>query len=414
MKLFCFDFETFVIAPYLQAPPIVCMSYTIDDGAPQLVHVRDSSMAKLIEDALDERDCVMVAHNAAFEALCIMAQWPRLTTKLFAKLDQGKLYCTQVAQRLIHISLGQPQDRVSLKDSLWYHPSTAHIDLDKECWWRVRYGLLINTPCELWPQDAVDYAIGDTSVRELYYAQTTNYAEAVADNTARTVTTQSNTQCFVPGRTWVSVMLALDTAAGFPTDRTVADMLVERTEGMLAEYRDQLMAAGMLQVVVSKGVPKYTMPKKPAEQLMIAAYAAMGRDAPRNPLTPAALVKAYKSIGFEVEAERDHKGDYKDLTEDDLAQARENGVPEELLIGSVCLDEEACRASRHPLLMAYSAFGSAGKLRQRSKQLQKPMIQGGYTAVINTGRTSSNQGRQPKPGEPYMAYGTQIQNLPRD
>ena len=59
-----FDFETFLMAPFQQAPPIACMSYAWDHDAPSLVHVRDVVFWRVLERALlgDHR---MVAHNAA-------------------------------------------------------------------------------------------------------------------------------------------------------------------------------------------------------------------------------------------------------------------------------------------------------------------------------------------------------------
>ena len=61
MKLFAFDFETFLISPYNQAPPIVCMSYSWGGEEPSLVHVCDRQFWLQLWDALTDPDTVMVA-----------------------------------------------------------------------------------------------------------------------------------------------------------------------------------------------------------------------------------------------------------------------------------------------------------------------------------------------------------------
>ena len=126
-------------------------------------------MDALLYRALTTDGCVMVAHRAAFEVVCLMARRPEWTQLIFDKLDSGEIYCTLMADKLIRIGRGDRREGWGLDDCMqyWGLPNVP----DKESWWRLRYGLLYNTPCELWPQEAVDYAIGDVCVRDLYRVQ---------------------------------------------------------------------------------------------------------------------------------------------------------------------------------------------------------------------------------------------------
>jgi hypothetical protein len=431
VKLFCFDFETFLIQPYLLAPPIVCMSYTIDDGPRQLVHIRSNRCLALLLKALRTTGCMMVAHNAAFEAACIMAQWPGLMELLFAKLDAGKFYCTMSAERLISIGMGDHWKEYGLDDCIERQITAMRrletkapndqtllaaleaVRLNKGCWWRVRFGELINTPCELWPEEASEYALEDTCVRELYRAQQRTGGKFVHDNVAREEELPNGSVLFCPGQTWANVELYLTSCWGFPTDRVMADALEAETQAKLGLYADELKRVGMLMPKREKGELKFTLKKDPAYTLIVEAYKRLGREPPRTDLTPSGLVKLYKehlnmTVTFESSNGRKPK-----VTKRDFKEAIENGIPASALVGNIALDEEACLNARHPLLTAYTYYSQAKGLMNRVRRLQKPLIQASYVNPMETGRTSSRQGDDPDPGQPYMAYGTQIQNMPR-
>ncbi len=414
MKLFAFDFETFLIQPYLLAPPLVCMSVAIDDKPATVYHVLDSRFKALLYLALTTPGCMMVAHNAAYEAVCILAAFPEWTQLLFDKLDAGEFYCTLLGEKLISVGLGDHDREFGLDDCLERH----HIELvvDKTCWWRVRYGLLATTPCELWPQDAYDYAVLDAeAARRLYNAQRgPTYLKYTADNLARYETTpRGGHKVFVPGQTWASVTLQLTSATGFPTDPEAAKVLLEETIVKLAEYEGELKRVGFLVPKREKGVLSYTLKKAPAEGLMLQCFAAMGREPPRGPVSPTMLVKAYKAVGQDVEWVDKGKRKAKKVEESDIKDAIENGCSPKDLMGNIKLDEEACINSGHPLLLAYTRYKQADTLMSKVRRLQKPLIQTWYNTLVETGRTSSSQGEDPLPGEPWTTYGMQVQNLPR-
>jgi hypothetical protein len=413
MRLFAFDYETFLIQPYLLAPPIVCMSVAIDDEEAIVYHVLDSRLRALLVEALTTPGCMMVAHNAAYEAVCTMAKWPELTELLFAKLDAGEIYCTLLGEKLISIGEGDHDKEFGLDDCLERHG--IDLPVDKECHWRLRYGLLATTPCELWPQDAWDYSVLDAeAARQLYRSQVERYSKYIHDCTARwTVTPRGGHRVFLPGQTWASVALYLTSAVGFPTDPEAADVLWHETIDKLKLYEGELKRVGFLLPKREKGVLKYTLKKEPAEKLMLKCFQEMGREPARGNVTPAMLVKAYKNVGQVVEWENKGRRKDKKVEDSDITEAIENGCSPKDLIGNIKLNEEACINSGHPLLLAYTKYSQADTLKSKVKRLQKALIQTWYNALVETGRTSSSQGEDPKAGEPWTSWGMQVQNLPR-
>lgn len=372
-------------------------------------------MPSKLYEALTTPGCMMVAHNAAFECVCIMAAFPEWTQLLFDKLDAGEVYCTLMGEKLISIGKGDHAKEFGLDDCLARHTATKHLLVDKASYWRLRYGLLSTIPCELWPEEAFSYALTDAQVtRALYLAQRADASKYLVDCTARwTTTPRGGHKVFVPGQTWASVSLMLTSCTGFPTDPEMADWLYEETLAKLESYRGELQRVGFLMPVRAQGRLKLQLKKAPAEKLIEEAYRAQGRAAPRGGVTPAMLVKAYKNIGQDVEyTHKKARGD-KVVTDEDIKDAIESGCSPHDLTGNLKLDEEACLNAGHPLLEAYTFYKQADALKSKVRRLKKPLMQTRYNPIVETGRTSSTQGDDPKPGEPWTQWGCQIQNLPR-
>jgi len=358
MKHFFFDFETCPIQPYVQAPPIVCMSYVIDDGKPEVLHTRDSKMWRVLWSAISS-DAVMVAHNAPFEFSCILAVQPGWRDALFAKLDRDQIVCTEIRDRLIHIG-----HHGGLKREYGLDACMATWGLtppDKGEWWRANYGLLVNTPVELWTSEAYDYSLGDTCIRELFWAQDKVGPEYLVDQFHQT-------------RAYVA--LKMMSCWGIQTDPEAAQKLVEDTKLELAQDQELLAATGLLWPKKEKGVWRLSRDTGTAAEYLTKAYEALGRDVPRGEVTEKAALKGQT-------------------------------------LGNIKLDEDACVASQDDLLLAYTRYGQANTLLNKAKRLTKPILQPSFVPILATGRTACRQGDDPKPGEPWMAWGTQVQNPPR-
>lgn len=388
MSRFYKDYETFLITPSLQAPPIVCAASAWDDQPPRLVHANptmndvgpyqyegpgDDPMARALLEALLDPDAIIVAYHAPFEIVCTMAYRPSWTTLLFNKLREGKVHCPLIREKQIRKARGDRREGYGLDDLCSHYkvPFTP----DKSFGGRVRYGTLFNTPMSQWPQEYVDYAVGDICVRELDIEQRRkSRPEEYVDHAVQVMS---------------AVSLLLTTCTGFETDLEAAKLLYAQTIEKLEEYKQIVLRAGLARWEKKKGEMVVVKNKKVAEGRIVEAYAKMGREPPRG-----------------------------EPTEKMLEAAAAAGIAEEDVCGNIKLDEEACELSGSDELFAYSKFGQAGTLL---KKVRRPMIaaemghriQCRYNVLVATGRTSCSQGDDPDPGEAWMAIGLQMQNLPR-
>lgn len=149
-----FDTETALIAPGLQAPPLVCVSLA-DSADVELVHHTE---AREWIEALLESDRLIVGHNVAFDFGVVAAKWPDLLEAIFDKYDRGEVSDTMIRQKLIDIAAtSRMRHSYSLTELArrWLGRK-----LDKDTW-RLRYGELHDVPISWWPQGAKDYSIED-------------------------------------------------------------------------------------------------------------------------------------------------------------------------------------------------------------------------------------------------------------
>jgi DNA polymerase-1 len=331
------------------------MSFAIDDAPTELWHVRDGRLGKLLTEALKDPQVQIVAHNASYEILTMLAHSVDWRPLVFAKLKAGGFSCTMLREKLLRIGKGDRREGFGLDDCLEAHG--IPIKLDKQCSWRVRFGSLYGLDVEQWPQEAVDYAKGDIAVRDLWRAQA-----AQGD------------RWFVNEHPQVeaAVALALSSAWGLRTDPVAASKLYDATVTEIELDRKVLAQAGLLKFKPDGSCSK---DKAKAEQMLVDAYRRLGKSEPRG-----------------------------EPTEKMLAA----GKP-----GNVKLDEEACLGAEDEILAAYTRYGQANTLLSKIKRLQHPLIQPSMNTLVATGRTSCRQGDDPKPGQPYSAYVCQIQNPPR-
>lgn len=418
-SIFAFDFETFLIQPYMQAPPPVCMSWKrLWDGGkdePRLAHVADREFWQQLWDALNDDECIMVAHHAAFEITVLLAATSfdkRWRKAIFRKLKMGGFACTMLIERLIRIGKGNPDDELGLDDCCDGY-KIQH-NLDKESWWRLRYGDLIDVPCARWPDEApgaTEYSLGDTIVGELFVKQLDPKNERFLATAKKELE--------------ADVFLALSTMWGVETDHERAVELYEATKKRVEQDRIILAGVGLVRQKKEKGVFKWAKDTKLAKEVLTKAYADFGREPPRGDVTFKMLQKALKMVGVEVEDDSGPAMTKKRMaTRDELDEAREYiaGVGDhvkaadalETLRGNISLDEESCLGSKSDLMESYTNFSQANTLFGKVKRLQFPLIQAQFLVLgAASGRTSCRQGSDPDPMEAYISWALQLQNPPR-
>jgi len=177
-----FDYETHLFRPGMMAPKAVSIAYTDADGDIQL------ELAHLCwaTDML-EASAILVAQYAAFDMRVIASNYD-LLAEVFAKYENGEVYCTKIAQQLIDIRNGAMK-RGKGAYSLGKLAEPLGFELDKSAdSFRLRYSELDGVPVEDWPSAAIQYAVQDVhSLRALHKAQQqeddlpTLQAEVIAD-----------------------------------------------------------------------------------------------------------------------------------------------------------------------------------------------------------------------------------------
>lgn len=144
----------------LMAPPIACLQWAVPPyDQPQIVH--HTQAEGVVEWILDG---VSVGHNLAYDLACVAAMWPRLMTKIFKALDEGRILDSMIAQKLTDIARARESNEYGLAEVLErqrkYIPGCPP-PLAKDSPHRLLFGTYRQHPLDAWPVDAVRYALSD-------------------------------------------------------------------------------------------------------------------------------------------------------------------------------------------------------------------------------------------------------------
>jgi hypothetical protein len=256
------DLETFLIAPGLQAPPIVAVGFTVDtDPTPEIIHVKDPAFRRFVETLITDPAASSDWHNAAFDLACLCAHDPEWITPIFDAYEANRIVCTVVREKLIRIGRGEEPEK----------PPKGYYDLahclerwngqtiDKSDPWRLKYGTLIDVPVAEWPTDAIRYLHLDAASQQtVFYAQETAGAEILADQY------RQSRAAF-----WLRLMECW----GLTTDPIQARAYKARVEAGLRADEAAILAAGLLR-------PDRTKDTKKAKARIVRAYEIKGKPHP--------------------------------------------------------------------------------------------------------------------------------------
>lgn len=173
------DVETFPIAEGVAFPQLVCVSW--DDGVTKGVMLDDEGLVWLRKQ-LEDPDVVLVAHNTSYDAAVAASEDETLIPLIFRAVFEGRICCTKIREKIIQNADGElyyewDEESESYKGSSFTLQRLVlkHFDKflkKKDDSWQFKYGLLYRVPVAEWPQDAIDYAISDSTwARALYFKQ---------------------------------------------------------------------------------------------------------------------------------------------------------------------------------------------------------------------------------------------------
>lgn len=165
------DSETHKIQPGCLTPPLVCVSSAMRDAAGEFqtrLMLKREALA-FYRLTLADPSLLTIIHNAPFDLGVACSEDPSLIFLIFDAINEGRLVCTIVIQKLIDIAFGHRKFRridgrvtktgYGLDALMALHYNEV---LQKKDTWRTSYALLDGVDLKLWPTNAKTYAIYDS------------------------------------------------------------------------------------------------------------------------------------------------------------------------------------------------------------------------------------------------------------
>lgn len=186
-------------------PELVVLGYSFENEPEPTLVTNRAVAVSLWQSWITDPECDIIAHNSPFDC-AVMAQTSDLDAEpgtgwayaqVFAAYDAGRIYCTEVRQRLCEMYDSRPDDRGYGLAAICARVFGLDIGADKKApsealaflacgissdqWpesirevtpWRYRYGELAGVPLEHWPAEARRYAADDVTLEwRLFHEQ---------------------------------------------------------------------------------------------------------------------------------------------------------------------------------------------------------------------------------------------------
>lgn len=349
MRVIAHDTETVAFRPGVMAPPVVCLQWDEGDGG--RIEKWETAGARLAA-WLRDPDVLIVGHNVAYDLVCEMAQWPELGPLIWRALAEDRVTDTMARERLVDIGKGQYRGKFygtkfvkrayNLGDVAGRR---TEYRLNKEDPWRKRYGELRDVPLDAWP-NYVSPVDGITGLAALEYALLDGVATRAVffsqeDEDARYLRNEfEQTRHYF----WRQLMAVY----GVRTSPEAVGQLARATQIAIDEVKAGLVAAGLVR-------PDGSRNTKVAAAMMERVCAELGLEVRRNDPTE------------------------KMLEKDPAA------------LGSVQLDEDACRATEDEVLKDYAEYTKLLAVQSKDVPLLASAMhlpRHAHWEMVESGRTS--------------------------
>lgn len=275
------DCETHAIKDGAVAPRLVCLSLAervagTDEVETDLIGNGDPHLEEACA-ALFDPGTESIWHNACFDLTVIAAMFPRLLPHIWQALEDGRVYCTIVREKLINLSGHGHLRDLELEvngETVWkvgainYQLETLvrnYLGYDRsasktEDAWRSYYSTLEGKRADEYPRDAWSYPQQDArDTLEVFELQELRLVHAPAVTVARQLaqevgrgTETAETQEFQVGADFA---LRLMTCTGIAIDHVQKDMLLEKCRKALDPTR--------LPLIYAHGIVRSAIPARP-------------------------------------------------------------------------------------------------------------------------------------------------------
>lgn len=220
------DTETFLSAPGVQVPKLVCLTYA-DQTDVGIVHHSDrEKLVSIIKRALTSSG--VNGFHIAYDLAVLWAYAPELGPLIWEAYDKSLVSDTMIREQLLTLAAGG-----TLKQK-WNLGAVSMRalgrDVEKDGVWRKGYSELFNIPLDQWPDGAKRYAIDDAiAARDIRMSQNDGGVVANEADQVRAA--------------WAA---HLTTAWGVTTDLAYTASLKQKLEDESAGVFDDLVSTGLV------------------------------------------------------------------------------------------------------------------------------------------------------------------------
>lgn len=239
-SIFAFDHETARIgAEHGMTPPWVCMSAAWEDENGNVIpalwgsHPEERDEAgHTLHSVLTNDDCLLLGQNVSYDIAVSCVEWPDLLPLFFEKLAKGLVEDTALNEKVLNLSDHGRLERIYAPDGKatdisyslaalvegYGGGSRAHLKKGDDIW-RLNYEMLKGYRAADMPDEAQDYAIGDSV--DAYFVR-----QAQVERAATTHAQMTGCRA----RAAMAFGYHLVTCRGIATDQKYLDWMKERVE----------------------------------------------------------------------------------------------------------------------------------------------------------------------------------------
>lgn len=429
--VFC-DTETYLIGPGAVVPKLVCASF-IEDGESKLLSTADPELEQEFDRLFTAGNGIIVVfHNASFDVPVIYRAFPKLQSKIWAKIEAEEITDTMLREQLLNLATHGKLDMFTAPDgsnkrllygldALVMNYTGVDISESKSGDDSVRknFALLDGLPAGKYPANAREYALDDVEwTNQVFYRQETR-SGGLECNNPETVGSALDAARF---HTSAAIALMFVTERGMATDEAEFNRLCAHLDAELSDANMKPLIDAKLMEPSLPPMP-YKQDDKKARELLAEWFDILPEDVNYKALDEG-MQQALVDAGIRIKAGTKPSIKTKELkryvvaaliakqrhktvdavlqmvagAEEAVALADELGVVMEKTDGgdvSTAGSIISSVADAHPVLKTYQHRQKLQKLvsteipRMMWDGKLSPVVHFPFKAILETGRTSS-------------------------
>lgn len=243
------DIESFLIAPGLAAPPLVCVSWCNGVEHGLLNHTQGVAFVR----ELLRGGSLIVGHNIVYDFGVLAGEDESLLALIFKAYEQDRIRDTGIREKLVALAEGtmKGERRFNADGEASFMKKHYRLSdlvlkytgrvMNKETPWRLRFGTLKHIPIRDWPEEARQYAEDDAKdTFAAYIAQNNHFTQfapkLIADGTVVN-------ECDQAKAAWALNLMRI---WGLRTEKSAVEELRSRLREEITGLQVQLKESGLI------------------------------------------------------------------------------------------------------------------------------------------------------------------------